>query len=61
MRMVNNESLEPRRVMDVLKEPMEMYIEAIESAARGDDGDEPDNYDPEGGAFWPFWNRWFGK
>ena len=47
--MVNNESLEPRRVMDVLKEPMEMYIEAIESAARGDDGDEPDNYDPEGG------------
>ncbi|PAV55709.1 hypothetical protein WR25_04094 isoform A [Diploscapter pachys] len=47
MRMVNNESLEPRRVIDVLKEPMEMYIEAIEAAARGDDEDEPDNYDPE--------------
>ncbi|KAJ1355799.1 hypothetical protein KIN20_013344 [Parelaphostrongylus tenuis] len=46
MRMVNNESLESRRVMEVLKDPLEMYIEALDPAYEGD-ADELENLDPE--------------
>ncbi|KAK6027702.1 Not1 domain, CCR4-Not complex component [Ostertagia ostertagi] len=46
MRMVNNESLESKRVMEVLKDPLEMYIEALDPDYEGD-ADELDNLDPE--------------
>ncbi|KAE9420214.1 hypothetical protein Angca_005645 [Angiostrongylus cantonensis] len=46
MRMVNNESLESRRVMEVLKDPLEMYVEALDPEYEGD-ADELENLDPE--------------
>lgn len=47
MRMVNNESLESKRVMEVLKDPLEMYVEALDPEYEGD-ADELENLDPEG-------------
>ncbi|VDO78679.1 unnamed protein product [Heligmosomoides polygyrus] len=46
MRMVNNESLESKRVMEVLKDPLEMYVEALDPEYEGD-ADELENLDPE--------------
>ncbi|VDD90697.1 unnamed protein product [Enterobius vermicularis] len=43
MRLVNNETLESKTVMEALKEPFEMYIEALDP----DNENDPENYDPE--------------
>ncbi|CAI4230726.1 unnamed protein product [Auanema sp. JU1783] len=46
MRMVNNESLESKRVMEVLKDPLEMYIDVLDpDYDRAED--ELENLDPE--------------
>ncbi|WKX98160.1 hypothetical protein Q1695_013668 [Nippostrongylus brasiliensis] len=46
MRMVNNESLESKRVMEVLKDPLEMYVEALDPDYEGDT-EKLENLDPE--------------
>lgn len=43
MRLVNNETLESKRVMDALKEQFEMYIEALDPESEND----PESFDPE--------------
>lgn len=43
MRLVNNETLESKRVMDALKEPFEMYIEALDPESEND----AESFDPE--------------
>uniref|UniRef100_A0A0R3RZ70 Gag-Pol polyprotein n=1 Tax=Elaeophora elaphi TaxID=1147741 RepID=A0A0R3RZ70_9BILA len=43
MRLVNNETLESKRVMDALKEPFEMYIESLDPESEND----PESFDPE--------------
>lgn len=48
MRMVNNESLESKRVMDVLKDPLEMYVDALVDPDYEGDTDHLENLDPEG-------------
>lgn len=47
MRMVNNESLDSKKVMEVLKDPLEMYIDCLDP---DNDQKESDleNLDPEG-------------
>ncbi|KAK6740443.1 hypothetical protein RB195_008733 [Necator americanus] len=47
MRMVNNESLESKRVMDVLKDPLEMYVDALVDPDYEGDTDHLENLDPE--------------
>ncbi|CAB3402619.1 unnamed protein product [Caenorhabditis bovis] len=42
MRMISNESLNAKTVFDVLKEPIEAYVELMDT-----DGDDKNNYDPE--------------
>ncbi|VDN50410.1 unnamed protein product [Dracunculus medinensis] len=43
MRLVNNETLESSRVMDALKEPFDIYIEALDHESEND----PEQCDPE--------------
>ncbi|VIO90071.1 Not1 N-terminal domain, CCR4-Not complex component family protein [Brugia malayi] len=43
MRLVNNETLESKRVMDALKEPFEMYIESLDPESENDS----ESFDPE--------------
>lgn len=43
MRLVNNETLESKRVIDALKEPFEMYIESLDPESESD----PESFDPE--------------
>ncbi|VDM97423.1 unnamed protein product [Thelazia callipaeda] len=43
MRLVNNETLESRKVIDSLKEPFEMYIESLDPESEND----PESFDPE--------------
>lgn len=51
MRLVNNETLESKRVMDALKEPFEMYIESLDPESEND----PESFDPETtGNIWVF-------
>ncbi|CAJ0599255.1 unnamed protein product [Cylicocyclus nassatus] len=47
MRMVNNESLESKRVMEVLKDPLEMYIDALVDPDYDGDTDHLETLDPE--------------
>ncbi|EPB79636.1 Not1 domain, CCR4-Not complex component [Ancylostoma ceylanicum] len=48
MRMVNNESLESKRVMEVLKDPLEMYVDALVDPDYEGDTEHLENLDPEG-------------
>ena len=50
MRLVNNETLESKAVMEALKEQFEMYIESLDP----DNENDPENYDPESAGFAPF-------
>ncbi|VDN27829.1 unnamed protein product [Gongylonema pulchrum] len=43
MRLVNNETLESKKVMDALREPFELYIEALDPEGEND----PESFDPE--------------
>ncbi|KHJ95978.1 Not1 domain, CCR4-Not complex component [Oesophagostomum dentatum] len=47
MRMVNNESLESKRVMDVLKDPLEMYVDALVDPDYEGDLEHLETLDPE--------------
>ena len=47
MRMVNNESLDAKKVLDVLKDPMEVYTYCFDPNFDGDEEDF-DDMDPEG-------------
>ncbi|KAL6728420.1 hypothetical protein Aduo_010195 [Ancylostoma duodenale] len=47
MRMVNNESLESKRVMEVLKDPLEMYVDALVDPDYEGDTEHLENLDPE--------------
>lgn len=47
MRMVNNESLEPRQIMDVLKDPIEVFTYCFDPNYDGDEDGFKD-VDPEG-------------
>lgn len=44
MRMINNEKLEIKHVNEKLKEPLEMYIDALDP----ENGEDPETLDPEG-------------
>ena len=53
MRMINNEKLEIKDVQTKLKEPLEMYIDALDP----DNEDEPENLDPEGLNLYLKWQK----
>lgn len=44
MRLINNEKLEIKDVLTKLKEPLEMYIDALDP----ENDDDPESLDPEG-------------
>lgn len=44
MRMINNEKLEIKDVLSKLKEPLEMYIDALDP----ENEEDPETLDPEG-------------
>lgn len=50
--MINNEKIEIKDVNGKLKEPLEMYIDALDP----ENDDDPESLDPEG--FWIFTSFW---
>lgn len=44
MRMITNEKLDPKEVDQKLKEPLEMYVEALDP----DNDEDPSNLEPDG-------------
>ena len=49
--MINNEKIEIKDVLEKLKEPLEMYIDALDP----ENDDDPESLDPEGLTTYPFY------